>query len=184
MMKRHIILAATIALFPYPSICLASYLVQLTNGNQFITYAYWEDDTQIRFYSGGGAVAVAKASVKKITKADIAVESRTDRRAIISAPKPPDTLPEEDEPAGETSARKKRADQIVNLDYYREKKLRLQAALDKALEGFREASGNRDSEAKKTAIRNITEASGQIIKLTDELKEKSNGILPDWWQGL
>ena len=62
--------------------------------------------------------------------------------------------------------------------------MRLQAALDKALEGFREASGNRDSEAKKTAIRNITETSGQIIKLTDELKEKSNGILPDWWQGL
>ncbi len=182
MMKRLILLAATLALFSYPSSCLASYLVQLTNGNQFITYAYWEDDAHIRFYSGGGAIAVAKGSVNKITKADAAVENRADRSPIILSPKPPDTLPEEDELAGKTRAEKERAGPIVNLDFYKGEKLRLQAELDKALEGFREASGNKDGQAKKQAISKITEASGQMLKLTEDLKATNNGILPDWWQ--
>jgi hypothetical protein len=91
-------------------------------------------------------------------------------------------LPEKDSPGGETSAGKKSGDPIISLDDYKEKKLRLQAELNKALEGFREASGNRDSEAKKKAIRHVTEASGQMLKLTDEVKEKNNGVLPDWWE--
>ena len=43
MMKRPILFVAAMALFTYPSIGVGSYLVQLTNGNQFITYGYWED---------------------------------------------------------------------------------------------------------------------------------------------
>jgi hypothetical protein len=184
MMKRLILLIVTMALFTYPSICLASYLVQLTNGNQFITYGYWEDGARIRFYSGGGAVAVAKASVSMIKEMDIAMESQTDIRSIISSPKAPEMLPEEDGPEGETSAGQRSADTIISLDDYKEKKLRLRAQLNKALEGFREASRNRDSKAKKKAIRDVTAASGQMLKLTDEVKEKNNGVLPDWWEGL
>jgi hypothetical protein len=183
MMKRPILLIAFMALFMCPSICMASYLVQLTNGNQFITYGYWEDGTRIRFYSGGGAVAVAKASVSTIKEMDIAMESRTDVRSIISSPKAPEMLPEKDGPGGETTAGKKSGHPIISLDGYKEKKLRLQARLDKALEGFREASGNGDSEAKKKAIRDITEASAEMLKLTDDLRAKNNGVLPDWWEG-
>jgi hypothetical protein len=184
MMKRPILLLAFMALFTYPSIGLASYLVQLTNGNQFITYEYWEDGRQIRFYSGGGAVAVAKASVNKIQKTDIAIESQTDVRSIILSPKAPEMRPQEDAPGRATNTGTKSADPIISLvDTYKEKKGLLQAELDKALEGFREASGHGNPEAKKKAIRDITEASGQMLKLTDEVKEKNNGVLPDWWEG-
>jgi len=183
MMKRPILLVASMALFTYPSIGLATYLVQLTNGNQFITSGYWEDGRQIRFYSGGGAVAVAKASVSTIKEMDIAMESQTDVRSIISSPRAPEMLPEQDAPGRETSAGTKSADPIISMDTYKEKKRLLQAELDRALEGFREASGHGNPEAKKKAIRDITEASGQMIKLTDEVKEKNNGVLPDWWEG-
>jgi len=182
MMKRPFLLGIFMALFMYPSFCLASYLVQLTNGNQFITYGYWEDGARIRFYSGGGAVAVAKASVSTIKEMDTAMESQTDVRSIISSPKAPEMLPEKDGPGGETSAGKKSGDPIISLDDYKEKKLRLQAELNKALKGFREASGNRDSKAKKKAIRDVTEASGEMLKLADDLKQKNNGVLPDWWE--
>ena len=183
-MKRPSLLVTFMALFMCPSVCLASYLVQLTNGNQFITYGYWEDGARIRFYSGGGAVAVAKASVSMIKEMDIAIESQTDVRSIISSPKAPEMLPEKDGPEGETSAEKKSGESIISLDGYKEEKLRLQAELDKALEGFREASGNRDSKAKKKAVRDITKASGQMLKLADDVKRNNNGVLPDWWEGL
>ena len=183
MMKRPILLVAFMALFTYPSIGLASYLVQLTNGNQFITYGYYEDGSQIRFYSGGGAVAVAKASVSTIKEMDIAMESQTDVRSIISSPKAPEKLPENDDLGGKTTAGEKSGYPIISLDTYKEKRRLLQAELDKALEGFREASAHGNPEAKKKAIRDITEASGQMLKLTDEVKEKNSGVLPDWWEG-
>ena len=108
---------------------------------------------------------------------------RTERQLVILSPKAPETLPEKDGSGGETTAGKKSGHPIISLDGYTEKKLRLQAQLDKALEGFREASGHGNPEAKKKAIRDITEASGQMLKLTDEVKEKNNGVLPDWWEG-
>jgi hypothetical protein len=183
MMKRPILLVAFMALFTYPSIGLASYLVQLTNGNQFITYGYYEDGRQIRFYSDGGVVAVAKASVSKIQRTDIVIESQTDVRSIILSPKAPEMRPQEDAPGRATNTGTKSADPIITLDTYKEKRRLLQAELDRALEGFHEASGNGNPEAKKKAIRDITEASGQMLKLTDEVKEKNNGVLPDWWEG-
>ena len=183
MMKRPILLVAFMALFTYPSIGLASYLVQLTNGNQFITDGYYEDGNQIRFYSDGGAVAVPKAAVRQIKKTDIPVTGRTERQLVILSPKAPEMRPQEDAPGRATNTGTKSADPIISLDTYKEKRRLLRAELDKALEGFREASGHGNPEAKKKAIRDITEASGQMLKLTDEVKEKNNGVLPDWWEG-
>jgi hypothetical protein len=183
MIKRPILLLAFMALCTHPSIGLASYLVQLTNGNQFITNGYWEDGAQIRFYSSGGAVAVSKASVRQIRETDRPVSVQTDRKPIILSPKAPNRVPQEDGSKEQTSEGTKKANATATLDDYRERKRLLQAELDKALEGFREASGHGNPEAKKKAIRDITEASGQMLKLTDEVKEKNNGVLPDWWEG-
>lgn len=132
MMKRTILLVALVALCAYPSSkCLASYLVQLTNGNRFITYAYWEDGSQIRFYSGGGAVAVAKASVRQIRETDRPVTVQTDRKPIILSQNAPHGVPEEDGSTKKTSEGMKKASAPATLDDYREKKRLLQAKLDK-----------------------------------------------------
>jgi len=174
---------AFMALFAYPSDCPAWYLVQLTNGNQFITNGYWEDGAQIKFYSGGGAVAVSKAAVRQIRETDMPVTGPIDRRTIILSPKAPHRVPEEDGPAEKTSGGMKKAGATATLDDYREKKRLLQAELDNALAGFRLASGQGKAEAKKKALREITEASGKMLRLTEEVKERNNGVLPDWWEG-
>ncbi|MBE9580449.1 MAG: hypothetical protein IMF18_02395 [Proteobacteria bacterium] len=180
-MKRVSLTAVVIALFAYPSICSPSYLIQLTNGNEFVTDQYQEESGQIRFYSRGGAVGIPKDSVRKIRESDIILETQIDSRRALLSPEAPDMSLIEDEPGKEPCTGEKRVNEIPSRKYYKGKKLRLVAELDKALEGFRRASGNKDLEAKKKAMGDMTEISRKINHLANELKEKNKGILPDWW---
>jgi hypothetical protein len=75
-----------------------------------------------------------------------------------------------------------KAGAVASLADLRHQKQQLQAALDQALERFREASGRGDLEAKETAIRRITEASGEMLRLADDLRARNNGVLPSWWE--
>lgn len=181
-MKRPIPLLATMALFMYPSLCLASYLVQLTNGHQLITDGYWEEGAQIRFYAGGGAVAVPKAAVRQIRETDMPASSGLDRKPVIFLPRAPQRVPEAEAPAEKPAEGIQKAGAVASLADYRDQRRRLKAELDQALEAFRQASGHRDFEAKKKAIRRMTEVSGKILKLSDDLRAKHNGVLPAWWE--
>ena len=175
-MNKRIVLVAIIALLTYPCICFASYLVQLTNGSQFVVYQYWEEANQIRFYSHGGAVGIPKDCVKEISVSDIPIETETKRSTILSAGTA-GTSAKQDSQTEQTSAEKKSGRDIMSFTYYKEKKLRLKAELDKAMERFRQSSRNRDSEANKKAIEDMTKLSRQLIDLTDALK-KNAGVLP------
>ncbi len=183
-MNKHIRLAATAAFLTFPCICFASYLVQLTNGTQFVVYQYWEEANQIRFYSRGGAVGIPKDCVRDIRESDIAVENETDKRSSSTLSGTVHTSAKKDGQVRDTSEGKKGGDEIINLEYYKGKKLRLKAELNKALEQFRHSSSNRDPQANKKAVDDITRVSGQILDLTAELREKNKGVLPAWWEGL
>ncbi|MBN1841595.1 MAG: hypothetical protein JW883_04830 [Deltaproteobacteria bacterium] len=180
-MKRVSLTALVIALFAYPSICSPSYLIQLTNGNEFVTDQYQEESGQIRFYSHGGAVGIPKDSVRKIRESDIILETQIDSRWALLSPKAPDMSLIQDEPGKEPCAGEKRVNAIPSRKYYKGEKLRLVAELDKALEEFRQASGNRDSEAKKKAMGDMARLSKKISDLINQLKEMNKGVLPDWW---
>jgi hypothetical protein len=182
-MKKRIVLVAIIPLLTYPCICFASYLVQLTNGSQFVVYQYWEEANQIRFYSHGGAVGIPKGCVREISVSDIPIQTETKRSAIPSADTA-GTSAKQDSQTGQTSAEKKSGCETMSFTSYKEKKLRLKAELDKAMERFRQSSMNRDAEANKKAIEDMTRASGQILDLTNTLREKNKGVLPDWWKQL
>jgi predicted Zn-dependent protease len=184
MMRRHILFVAFVAVSMCPSMGLASYLVQLTNGNQFITYGYYEDGSQIRFYSDGGAVAVPKAAVRQIKKSDIPVTEPTESQPVILSPKAPQRLLKDDGWAEEAGGGAKKSGAIASLDDYKQAKRLLRAELDKALAGFRLAAGQGNEAAKKKAITDITAASARVFRLTEEVKKRNNGILPDWWEGL
>lgn len=183
-MNKRILLAATAAFLTYPCICFASYLVQLTNGTQFVVYQYWEETNQIRFYSRGGAVGIPKGCVRDIRESDIPIERETDRRSSSTLSGTAHTSAKKDSLAREASEEKEGGDEIISLEYYKGKKLRLKAELNKALEQFRQSSSNRDPEANKKAIEDMTRVSGQILDLTAELREKNKGVLPAWWEGL
>lgn len=181
-MKKPVLLVVLVALFLSPPLCLASYLVQLTNGNQFITHGYWEDGIGIRFYSGEGTVALPKASIQHIRETDRPVTHGPNRRPVIFMPRAPQRVPEAGAPAEKPVDGIQKAGAVASLADLRHKRQLLQAALDQALERFREASGRGDLEAKKTAVRRITEASGEMLRLADDLSARNNGVLPPWWE--
>jgi hypothetical protein len=178
LMKKFIIVIITIAFFIYPSICLSSYLIELKNGSTFITYHYWAEGRQIKFYFRGGVVGIEKEFVKAIRKSDTAYKEEIDSKQDSVDPKS-----KINEKSGITPIEKKEKYGTVDLEYYKEKKIALTAELDESLERLREATRNKDPEAKNKARDEMTKISTKIYDLTDELKEKNNGKLPEgWWE--
>ncbi len=144
-----------------PAVCFSSYLIELNNGSKFITYQYWEEGSQIKFYYSGGVVGIPKDSIFKISESE--KEFREEMESIEIAP--------------EDKLKKK-----INFEYYKNKNLQLKAKLNEAIKRIRESSKNKDLEAKNKAREDMRKISGQIYDLADELKEKNNGVLPDdWW---
>ena len=70
-MKKFILLIATIAFFICPSICFSSCLIELKNGSTFITNHYWKEERQIKFYYYGGVVGIEKEFVREIRESDL-----------------------------------------------------------------------------------------------------------------
>ena len=59
----------------------------------------------------------------------------------------------------------------------------LKTKLDESLKKLREATRNKDKAAKKMAREDMRKFSKEIYKLTDEVKQVNNGVLPeDWWK--
>lgn len=176
-MKKFILLIATIAFFICPSICFSSYLIELNNGSTFITNHHWKEGRQIKFYCYGGVVGIEKEFVKAIRESDMAYKEEIDSKQDGADPKS-----KINEKAVITTIEKKE-NGTVDLEYYKEKKTALTAELDESLERLREATRNKDPEAKNKARDEMREISTKIYDLTDELKEKNNGTLPEgWWE--
>lgn len=185
-MNRLIPIIVTVAFLTYPSICVPSYLIQLRNGSQFMIYQYWEEGNQIKFYFYGGVVGIQKDFVRKITESDVAYREEIDSEERIATESKIDrsTIASSKTAKVPSKAEKEKRDEKIDFEYYREKKLALKAELDDALERIRDASRNKDPEAKKKATEDMREIAKQIYDLTDELKEKNKGVLPgDWWEG-
>jgi len=81
-MKKTILLIAVISILILPAVSHAEYLIQLSNGGQFVTPQYWEEDREIRFYISGGVMGIEKNFVKKIEKFRF-----TDDSAYVVKPK-------------------------------------------------------------------------------------------------
>ena len=192
-MKRYVLIVVTLACLIYPSICASSYVIELRSGRQLVVYQHWEEGGEIRFYFHGGVVAIPKHLVKSISESyvpdgeaissiqDIAVQENIDRGSIISSSIIGETQGKKDGLEEEMDSQKKKEDGAIAFGHYREKKLLLKAKLNESMERFLEASGSKDSQGKTKAIQDMTEISGQIFDLADELEEKNEGVLPEWW---
>ena len=177
-MKKFILSIATIVFFIYPSVCLSSYLIELKNGSTFITNHYWKQKGQIKFYYRGGVVGIPKNFVKTIRKSDIAYKEEIDSKQDSVDPKS-----KINGKSGFTTTEKKEKYGTVDLEYYKEKKLLLEAELNKTLDKLREATKNKDQKAKKKARDEVKKISAKMYDLTDELIKKNNGKLPEgWWE--
>lgn len=87
-MKKLISSIVMSFLLTYPLGSSASYLIQLRNGGELITYHYWEDGGEIKLYIYGGIVGIQKDVIKDIKKTDLVP------RETSIEPKPPTEEPE------------------------------------------------------------------------------------------
>ncbi len=162
-----------ITILVYPFFCFSAYTIHLKNGQVFETDHYWEEEGQIKFNRYGGVVGIEKNQVQEIRESDLvddqkAVEEKTTRPAEAGKKERP---PKVDKAKGRP------------FDEYYKKKKELKARLDEALKRLRKATRNKDKAAKEKAREEMRRFSGEIYRLTDELKEKNNGRLPDdWWR--
>jgi len=178
LMKNYVAVIITIVFLICPSICFASYIIELKNGSEFITYQYWKEGSQIKFYYSGGVVGIPNNFVKAIRKSDIAYKEETD-----SKKKRIDFESEINEKSKITGTEKKEKYETVDLEYYKEKKSLLEAELNRTLDRLREATKNKDSKAKKKARDEVKKISAKMYDLTDELIKKNNGKMPEgWWE--
>jgi hypothetical protein len=189
MMKKMLLPILIVLLFVLstPGYSYSSYRIVLKNGGEYVTEQYTLSEGQIVFENLGGTIRLPGSMVRIVDESKLPVPQQTG--SIRSAPKAPATGRQDVErndvqdPDGDllkTSGIKK-----TSLKAYKKENRRLKTDLGAALSQMRSASMNRDAEGKEEARRALTEISGRIYDLTDELKAETGGVLPqDWWSGV
>jgi len=198
-MKKFVMVIGLVLSLVNPLLCSAYYVIHLRNGTKFITDYYWEKNNQTMFYIYGGLVGVEKNSIKEIVevnsiyKENIGNERKeihsednaNEKQNIFPSDKEKERNTKDTNPLSSTAtAKNANINEKIDLEYYRRKMIELKSKLDTSLEKFRNASANKDQEAKGQALRETADISKQISDLSDELKAKNQGVLPDWWEKL
>jgi hypothetical protein len=184
-LKKICIFLMILAIAGIPVAGLCDFVIDLDNGARFVTPAYWKKDQEILFYVTGGIMGVEQKRVRKIVKRHIRPDAaQTTERIVQSEPiKRADAeiqAPAKDAPRKEPALAKEQP--AVDFDAYRAAKIQLQNRLDQALARMRQATADKDNAARDEAQKEMRDISGQIYRLTDEVKEKNKGVLPEgWW---
>jgi cell fate (sporulation/competence/biofilm development) regulator YlbF (YheA/YmcA/DUF963 family) len=75
------------------SVVEAGYIIQLKNGNEYVTTRYWQEGTQVYFDTYGGVFGIDKMFVGKIEKTDKVIKLLTDVD-LVAPEKPQATVKE------------------------------------------------------------------------------------------
>ena len=175
-------------LLSVPSVCFCSYLIEIDNGNEYVTDQYWESGNDIQFNYFGGIVTLSMDSIVAITESDkpyyeppAPIEGKS---ASESAPTELRTGSVDGGKEGNQSEQAGSLEGDVDLQEYRARNLALKDGLGSSLRALRESSRNRDKTGKEYARKRIIEYSSQLYELTEELKARNGGVLPEnWWEG-
>ncbi len=190
-MKRLIVIMMLIIVHPSGLIWGASYVLHLKNGNELRTSHYWEEADEVKFYVYGGVAGIQKGFVTRVTISNVNNKEDTGNKEAIEKTDAPvmSTGPQskqnpqrqigESESISSANLGKR---EVVDFDYYRERKAALKEKLEDALQRNREATARKDQQAKEVTRQEYLEFSRQIIDLSDELKKKNKGMLPPWWE--
>ena len=196
-------LAAAIGLITWllaSSMHAASFIIELTNGREVTASHVWEEGDEIKCYAAQGTAGFPKTLVKRIKPSPIIDDEKVTRTSRpLNAPdaeafttgRPSPTHPTRDPgmPQGVASRQashdahgsRKTGLGAGDAQAYRAKKLTLTGELDAATNPYLAASGARNPEARKATLDDMRAYSKQIIELSDEVKKKNGGVLPEWW---
>lgn len=162
-----------------------SYLIQLKNGGEVRTPGYWEEGDQIKFYIYGGVAGIQKGFVNEIKETKIVLRDRFEKSR--SDPGYEEKFKEatkleraDQDQSGYSNTRTK--NNIIDIDHYQQQKLTVRQKMEEVTQEYEEASRRRDAAAKEKARQERAALSRQLIDLTEELKQKNNGVIPEWWR--
>ena len=154
---------------------MPAYLVELMNGNQLIIYAYWEEGSQIRFYSHGGVVGVQKGLVREIKEAGLA--------DIIEEPKPPrswnDHMETRDKSAPEHEEQGPIADS-GDKDLLKEKR-RFMMRFSAVSAAFKEAKAKNNRKQMQEERKRLLTSQAELSRLLKRVRNVHGGRVPTWW---
>ena len=175
-------------LFLIPAVSNASYFLRLKNGGELVTPRYWVEGKLIYFYYGGGIAGIERKEIDRVERYEKETDDYMDTTLENMGKKrlpPVSSITDITEKAqgSETTPEVKGGEEKVNLEDYKNKKDQMTAELDGLLERLREATRIKDKDAKEKTREEIRKISAQIYKLTDEVKEKNKGKLPEGWWG-
>ena len=175
-MKKFILLIATIAFFICPSICFSSYLIELKNGSKFITYQYWKEGSQIKFYYFGGVVGIEKDLVKEIRESDLPY--------IKEEPQPAKKEKVQAEAEYKPKLEQKKE---IRLTPYPEKetflkeKMRIATEVESVSAAFREAKEKNDRKQMQAERKRLLSLKTELSKLRKKIRADHGGQTPAWW---
>lgn len=200
--KIYISIVVILIFFLNPLLCSAYYVIHLKNGRMFKTNHYWKEENKTLFYTNQGVFGVENDFIIKIEENNFTDENKensiiykeeenelvNNEGELASNIKEEGDVKEKDERVEEKIAERNEEEEDkkekIDWEYYKKKDAELRDQLDQSLERFRQASGNKDSGAKKNVLKEMTKISKQLYDLADEVKEKNEGMLPDWWRAL
>ncbi|MEE8398072.1 MAG: hypothetical protein V3S89_03640 [Desulfobacterales bacterium] len=178
---RHVALSMTVLLLP--TTAFSSFLITLKNSSTIITHSYMETDDQIKIYRYGGIIGIPKDSVASIADSDIEfVEPAPDPEELSAADKTDADASAEPVESPEEAVAKKTEKKSVDLSIYRKKKSELMEEYNSAKEELKKAIRARDRVAQKKATAKSRDIEKRRALVAKEIKEKTNGVLPSWWQ--
>ena len=174
-MKKLTRIILLIAFLAYPSICIPSHVIKLTNGNQLITYEYWEDGSHIRFYSNGGVVGVQKGLVREIKETNLLY--------VIEEPKPPKKwngqVEIKDKSASEHEEKTPLPDSEDNA-LLEEKRL-VMMRISAVSAAFREAKAKNNAKQMEEERKKLLASQTELSNLFKEVRGIHGGQVPAWW---
>ncbi|MDD5712299.1 MAG: hypothetical protein PHY31_06000 [Smithellaceae bacterium] len=166
----------------------AAYMIILKNGGTIITSYYRYEGKTLVFSSPDGMVGISREDVARIESADVVPPPAISRKvpktgeaAPAAAPAPAQEegtqLPSS--PASPSEAKQEK----VDIQGYQDRMAELRAQLNESVERMQNAMSSQDKEAEAQARADMRRISAEIYRLTDELKAKNQGKLPeDWWK--
>jgi len=177
LMKNYIAAIISIIFLICPSICFSSYLIELNNGSTFITYHYWKEGSQIKFYCYGGVVGIQKDLVREIKESDLAY------REVIDEPYVPEAPEVQAEAKGKSEEKKEKMTSVSDArdKALQEEKRRIMTEIQAARAAFVEAKAKNDRERMQAERKKLLSLQTELLKLREKVRDDHGGQAPAWW---
>ena len=196
-MKYFILMITTFILLMFSSPSFSSFIIKLKTGQKFVTKSCWEENGEIKFYRYGGVVGVRQGLVDQIREVQGEPETVAENKGKPGPEEKKSTSSPEDAAKKEAPQEKKptlqppdkpvpdkgeTATGEADLAPYRQAYLDLKPQYEETRKIYWKARRAKDNDEKERALEEMKSLERQLTDLKQQVKEKNNGALPEWWK--